>query len=176
MILIPKGDIVFCRDCGAETAIGAKFCSQCGAAATLNGPPNCSQIPLPDPIPPQNPVSDTLLTTNTRQFSIHDHPNFIARLWNGNAGLAFSYWICTAIGPNVAFFLSFFLAISIGNINLFYFCLFIVGIFQFIAMVGTWRAAEKYRGLKIWPILARIMVAIGLLSFVFGALRIFFGE
>lgn len=88
--------------------------------------------------------------------------NFIMRVWNGNAGLAMSYWIYGVIA-------SFIWGISLrvlqpvpgsGTAKLFLTCM--VAYF-FVVYVGIWRAANKYQGKKVWVSLAKFAVVLGAL-------------
>ena len=88
--------------------------------------------------------------------------NFFIKFWNGDLSLPMSYW-GVGIGIGIVFALS--VGIFIGLLGMSDDAMwgFIIP-FQIYTVVGTWRSADKYKGKKIWPILAKISIALGVIS------------
>lgn len=88
--------------------------------------------------------------------------NFIARIWNGNAGLATSYWFYTVFAGfvwSIAFGMLQIVPGS-GAAKLFLSCM---AVYFVIVYVGVWRAANKYQGNKGLARLAKFCVVFGVL-------------
>lgn len=88
--------------------------------------------------------------------------NFIMRVWNGNAGLAMSYWV---YGIVAGFVWGIGLGIlqpvpGSGTAKLFLACM---AAYFIVVYVGIWRAANKYQGKKAWVSLAKFAVVLGAL-------------
>ena len=88
--------------------------------------------------------------------------NFIIRIWNGNAGLAMSYWVYGVVAGFV-----WGIALGIlqpvpgsGTAKLFLACM---AAYFVVVYVGIWRAANKYQGKKAWVSLAKFAVVLGAL-------------
>ena len=97
--------------------------------------------------------------------------NFIKNFWNGNVPLVISYWVIGVIvNVIVSFAIGFivtFLLIILGapntSINIvLHLCLIAWVIFL---TVGIWRSSDKYPGKKIWPIITKIVLIIGIIYF-----------
>ena len=82
---------------------------------------------------------------------------FFEKLVNGDFGLAQSYWLYLVL---VSFIFNIILSF-VTSIVLFLFLLFIFAVYWMIAAFGTWKAANKYSGNLIWPILAKTAVSLG---------------
>lgn len=98
--------------------------------------------------------------------------SYFARHWRGDISLPRSYWIngglIFGLGCNFFFMIGVTIAIfalasipalavtvAVGEIAL--------NIAAYVwALVGTWRAAKKYQGPKVWSILARIGMSLGI--------------
>ena len=88
--------------------------------------------------------------------------NFFVKFWNGDLSLPMSYW-GVGIGIGIIFSLS--VGILIGLIGMSDDAMWGFFIpFQIYTVVGTWRSADKYKGKKIWPILAKISLVLGVIS------------
>lgn len=103
-----------------------------------------------------------------------NHENFIARVWNGNAGLAVIYWIY-GVFAGLLWGIAFSLlapAPDSGSAKLFLVC---IAVYFIIVYVGIWRAASKYQGKKTWAVLAKFAAVLGALitvvPVVFGLLQ-----
>ena len=85
------------------------------------------------------------------------HKGFFGKLVNGDYGLAKTYWLFGVlvaaifiIVMNVPMSWRWYLFIAIGYT-----------IYLFPLYVGIWSAANKYQGHKVWAVLAKIVVIIG---------------
>src|ERR1017187_9557261 len=84
----------------------------------------------------------------------------IINLWEGNLGLAMTYWVYGVLG-------GFVWGVGIlalkpeGDLIKLVGLLFII--YYFVIYVGTWKAANKYVGSKVWAILAKFIIIIGVL-------------
>lgn len=88
--------------------------------------------------------------------------NFIIRVWNGNAGLAMSYWVYGVIAGFVWFIGRWILqpVPGSGTAKLFLACM---AAYFIVVYIGIWRAANKYPGKKAWVSLAKFGVVLGAL-------------
>ncbi len=89
-----------------------------------------------------------------------NNPNsFIKRLMLGEYGLYKTYWIfgyfVGAIASPIIYLIE-----SDSRLHLLAFVHFI---YQFIVYMGIWNAANKYEGLKLWAVLAKITSVLGIL-------------
>ena len=86
---------------------------------------------------------------------------FFKKLFNGDFGLAKTYWV---FGVLVGFAFQFALTLleSMGSpfISIIIFNVINVA-YAIVLTVGTWRAATKYKGLKLWAILAKVAIILG---------------
>lgn len=94
--------------------------------------------------------------------SSNSNENFIIRLWNGNVGLAMSYWV---YGVVAGFIWGIALGLlqpvpGSGSAKLF---LASMAAYFVVVYVGIWRAANKYQGEKAWATLAKFSVVLGAL-------------
>jgi hypothetical protein len=97
--------------------------------------------------------------------------SYFARHWNGELSLPRSYWINGALlfglACNMVFAMVCIASIfALRNIPV---AAFIVGVAEVLlnvvayvwALVGVWRSAGKYQGPKVWAILARVVIVVG---------------
>ena len=99
--------------------------------------------------------------------------SYIARHWRGEMTLPRSYWINGVLifGFGINLFvaaISFAAAVALANsgavVVLIVAASLALNIVGYIwALVGTWRSAGRYTGPKVWSILARIAMALGVL-------------
>lgn len=82
--------------------------------------------------------------------------DIIEEVWTGKAGLARTYWLY-GVAAGFAWGVPFatvtpgsYLAIAVGALFVVYFI---------VVNVGIWRAANRYEGPKVWPVLAKAAVA-----------------
>lgn len=96
--------------------------------------------------------------------------NLIENLWDGNLGLAMSYWVYGVLG-------GFVWGVGILAIkpepdsDLIKFLGFLFAIYYFVVYVGTWKAANKYVGNKAWAILAKFAIIVVVLPFAINFLK-----
>lgn len=105
-------------------------------------------------------IRESVQTASSK--NLHDGPLF-ARLIDGDFGLAKTYWL---FGALVGFLWSFPVAILqfTGHSTFSNVLLFVHLGYSYIVMAGVWSAANRYDGLKLWAILAKISVVLGVLS------------
>lgn len=94
----------------------------------------------------------------------------IENIWEGNLGLAMTYWVYGVLGGIVW-------AVGISALKpapdsefikvvwLLFAC------YYFVIYVGIWQAANKYVGSKVWPILAKFAVIIVVLPLTINFFR-----
>ena len=88
--------------------------------------------------------------------------NFFVRFWHGELSLPMSYW---GVGLGIGIVFGFSVGILIGILGMSEDAMWGFFIpFQIYTVVGTWRSADKYKGKKIWPILAKISLVLGVIS------------
>ncbi len=109
-----------------------------------------------------------------------DQVNFLQALVGGRLGLAATYWLFGLLASLVGYAIVHLAATVLpddrmSKIMVLVFALILL-VYTFLVSVGTWRAARRYKGLRLWVILAKIQVV---LYFFFVALTviafIFFG-
>lgn len=80
----------------------------------------------------------------------------ITKVWRGDAGLARTYWLFGVIG-------SFVWGLLLGGVKpgsiLAIVAVVLFLVYIVMVNVGTWRAASRYDGPKVWAILAKMAVA-----------------
>jgi serine/threonine protein kinase len=85
---------------------------------------------------------------------------FFGKLTCGDFGLARTYWlygVLVSLGVNLLIGLIPVLGVQMA--------LMIVGMaYQILVFIGVWRAAGRYRGRKVWAVLAKIAVVLGVLA------------
>ena len=90
--------------------------------------------------------------------------NFFQKFWNGDISLPKSYWLVGVVFGMIVGFVIGIIVISLGMseiaINLF---LIPWAIFS---TVGIWRSSDKYKGSKFWAVLTKVVLVIGIISFV----------
>lgn len=85
--------------------------------------------------------------------------DFFGRLSNGEFGLAETYWF---YGVFVGFAVSYAMK-SITSIGLIAIIMLIYAAYQILVTIGVWRAANGYEGTKVWAVLAKIAVVLGII-------------
>lgn len=96
--------------------------------------------------------------------------NGIVNLWKGNLGLAITYWVYGVLGGVVwaVAILALDLKKDSSTANL---VIVFMAIYYFYVYVGIWRAASKYRGNRLWEILAKFVVVITVLPIIIRFLK-----
>jgi len=85
--------------------------------------------------------------------------DFLTNLWEGNFGLAITYWVYGVLGGIVW-------GVGISALNpeqgsdLTKIVLLLLAAYYFVAYVGIWQGANKYTGSKVWAILAKFAVVV----------------
>lgn len=93
---------------------------------------------------------------------------FFGKLLNGDFGLAKTYWL---YGVLVAFILSIPIKF-ITSIESIIIIILLSGVYQITVLMGVWRAANKYKGLKLWAVLAKIAAVLGLFILMLGVISV----
>lgn len=83
----------------------------------------------------------------------------IAKLWNGRYGLAKTYWLW-GVAAGLAWSIALSLFAPESPVALAAMCMAVA--YNIVTSVGIWRAAGAYQGPKVWAILARVAVALGM--------------
>lgn len=99
---------------------------------------------------------------------INNERAFFEKLANGDFGLAKTYWVYGVLVGMVVNLSSNFIT-SIGG-----FVIFIITytVYEIPVLMGTWKAANKYGGSKIWAVLAKTAVILGVIMLVAGLLAV----
>ncbi len=93
---------------------------------------------------------------------------FFGKLANGDFGLAKTYWL---YGVLVGFIVNIAMK-PITSIGLLVIVMLAYTAYEIPVIMGTWRAANKYQGSKIWAVLAKIAVVLGAIMLVVGLIAI----
>ena len=109
-----------------------------------------------------NLKTSTTIQKKNNQKSANKNRGFFSKLINGDCGLAQTYWFYGFVINLLFNVLLVLFSKTIPDRNLVLITLIISIIWNFLVLIGIWRAAGKYKGPKIWAILARIVVIIGL--------------
>lgn len=88
---------------------------------------------------------------------------FFFKLSRGYYGLAVTYWIYGVLAGFVLGIVPVVLKDS-GSLLVLFVILSIL--YQVFVLMGIWRAANKYAGFKLWPILAKIQVLLAISSYL----------
>ena len=91
--------------------------------------------------------------------------NLINKFWNGKISLWISYWIFGVLIPIPAGFLLGMLAALMRLPPISY--KLIMLIYLLFTFVGIWRSANNYQGKKIFSILAKLGILLGLIYTLF---------
>lgn len=96
----------------------------------------------------------------------------IAKLWRGDYGLAKTFWLW---GVLVTVVLQLLLNYLTGGAALVISLLALI--YAVLWSVSVWRAANKYPGRRLWPILAKLLVILNIVGLmtVIAAVGAFFG-
>lgn len=97
------------------------------------------------------------------------------KLWNGDVPLSVAYWVYGWLLPMGLALVFVILGITLvpGSVPARLFVL-VVGCYTLLWGTGTWRAASKYQGLKLWAFLAKahIVAPLVLLAFALATLAV----
>jgi len=96
---------------------------------------------------------------------------FFKKLSDGDFGLAKTYWLYGVLVSIVGNILMQGAALS-GSKALIIVLLLVMMVYAVFQLTGVWNASNRYTGLKIWAILAKIAVIVGVLSLLSSVLMI----
>tara|TARA_Y100000590_G_C15343552_1_gene872388 strand:+ start:196 stop:555 length:360 start_codon:yes stop_codon:yes gene_type:complete len=109
---------------------------------------------------------DVYFSHHWRTISYGDKKNkhYFHKFWDGELSLPQSYWVVgILISIPVGAVIGFFVGLIGAPSNTMY--AFLLPWMIYI-IVGIWRSSDRYKGPKVWAILAKIGVIIGALSFL----------
>ncbi len=89
---------------------------------------------------------------------------FPLNLLKGEISLWKTYWLFGVVGNICASFLIGF-SMTMGNAIFILTIMSIFVMYLIIVYIGIWNSASRYKGSKIWAILAKVMVFLGVISF-----------
>lgn len=141
-----------CKKCGGEYSESKKYCSNDGTKLTKQ------KTEISDIDEKTSPTKPSLKT----KVDNTEYSGFTHKLSTGGYGLFKTYWLFNVlIGAICSVIISLFESLEAVAIltTLFY-------IYGFIVLLGTWNAANKYNGYKLWAILAKFSVIIGLIVMI----------
>lgn len=93
--------------------------------------------------------------------------NKIKQVFNGDEKLVLTFWLWGFLGSLIWGFLWGFILVAAGMTSPM--VISIVGlVYSIFAWVSIWRSSDKYTGQKIWAILAKVMVVLGVVWTVYG--------
>lgn len=98
---------------------------------------------------------------------VPEQKNLLNNLWNGNLGLAMTYWVYGVLGGVVWAVGILALRPEPGSdfAKIIY---FMMVAYYVVVYIGIWKAANKFTGNNLWAILAKLVVVIVVLPFVIG--------
>jgi hypothetical protein len=100
---------------------------------------------------------------------LYQDKSFIKTLLGGDFGLAKTFWMylsLIAVFINIGMLMSATLSTEILSVLIFLGCT----VYAIPLHIGMWRAANKYRGPKIWAILVKLNVKIHLFAFIWAVI------
>ena len=112
-------------------------------------------------------VQDLSVDVSMDATSVTD---FFEKLWQGNLGLAMIYWVYGVLAGTVW-------AVAIISLqpeqesDLARLVVILMVAYYFVVYVGIWRAATKYKGNKLWEILAKFVVIVTVLPIIIRFLK-----
>jgi len=87
---------------------------------------------------------------------------FFSKLTQGSFGLPKTYWLFGVLG-NLLFIVPIALAAAAESMPILVMVLLASVAYSLAVAVGIWRASDKYLGSKVWAVLAKIAVILGML-------------
>ncbi|MCP4669168.1 MAG: hypothetical protein GY849_22765 [Deltaproteobacteria bacterium] len=94
---------------------------------------------------------------------------FSRKLVNGDYGLAKTCWL---YGAWVGFLMNIVFKGFAAHAGVLAILFLVYTPYKILVIMGTWRAANKYEGPKIWAILAKIAVVLSIITLVFSSVVI----
>ena len=137
--------MAFCQHCKAQLEEDARFCTYCGIQV--------KQEEIVEEIPVE--IATKLEENQTKEEKI-----FFDKLVMGEYGLAKTFWLygflVRVLANGILRFIS--------DKSIFIVCILLYLLYEFFVMIGTWHAANRYMGLKLWPALAKLIVIFGIFA------------
>jgi hypothetical protein len=97
-----------------------------------------------------------------KRKKLKNKKNYFANFWNGELSLLVSYWVFgVLISIGVGFSLVFF-SILIGLPETIWGILILP--WTLFWAVGCWRSSDKYKGLTLWSVLAKISIVLSVIQ------------
>jgi len=103
------------------------------------------------------------INESSNNESPQQQKGFFSKLINGDYGLPKTYWLFGVLG-NLLFIIPITLASAAKSLAILVLALLISVVYSLIVLVGIWRASDKYQGAKVWSVLAKIAVILGILQ------------
>ena len=100
-------------------------------------------------------------TFSTRRWSRASEGGLLARLWRGECGLAVSWW---GFGVTVSLAYGALLIAVPPPVSGMLALAFLP--YDVVWMVGTWRAAQSYAGLGVWPLAVCVFIVLNWIGWV----------
>lgn len=156
---------MFCIHCGADNQHEGNFCFQCGKALVSSDAITAESNPQASTLESQQGVIDESAIPTEKTEVASGSQNFFITVWQGDWGLAKTYWIVGVVLGNL---LGFALApILKAGVSIWV----LIGVFVFFqiwACVGVWESAGKYKGPIVWRYLSRGAMLIGAMFLIAG--------
>ena len=155
---------MFCTQCGKKIAEGAKFCGNCGALIHHSSGPTVSTPSTSPPAEQAHPSSSYGSVSSIQQCK-DTEKGFFRKLLDGEFGLAKTYWLFVLIPGSIINLIANIVETTSNHESIPEWFL-LISFFSYMAYwvvvaIGCWRAASKYQGPAIWPVLAKISISIG---------------
>ena len=115
---------------------------------------------------PQSGVKPSSVVDDSTASTVNPSAGFLTKLANGDFGLAKTYWlygVAVSIIVNLIFKT---ITKTITSAEFLAILLLWYTAYEILVLMGIWRATNKYRGLKVWAVLAKIAVVLGALTLV----------
>ena len=123
---------------------------------SAHAPSSCADLSLSHQLTANRKTTMTDNQNEIRTTSPTDK-GFFAKLSSGDFGLAKTYWLYGVVVGTVSSF-----AMNlITSVGLLVPVLLAYTVYQVLVLMGTWRASSKYQGWKVWAVLAKIAVVLG---------------
>lgn len=100
--------------------------------------------------------------SNAGENSSSESGGFFSKLTQGDYGLPKTYWLFGVLG-NLLFIFPVALAAAAESMPILVLVLIASVVYSLAVAVGIWRASDKYLGPKVWAVLAKIAVLLGIL-------------
>jgi hypothetical protein len=174
----PKCDFIptqTCHICSQEIAQNSKSCPECGDPEPF-GPkikhtsdsPKQKTLGISCDNSLQKEDKQDLNTSEKLRHTSSGDTGFWGKLINGDYGLAKTYWL---YGVLVGFIVN--LAMKpITSVGLLIFLTLTYTAYEIPVIIGTWRAANKYEGAKVWATLAKCAITLGAIILAISLLAI----